>query len=117
MEMSAIIKSAADADFRPGRQTERADAPRDDSVPPKSRVRPADASRAAGRVIADQLAKRSVANTRAGLRLRVDEKTHLVVVQVLNSDSQVIDQIPPEERLRISARFRDLVGLIFDQKG
>lgn len=52
----------------------------------------------------------------AGARIRMDRATNRVVTQVLNESNQVIRQIPPEELLRIMARFRELQGLLFDER-
>jgi len=49
-------------------------------------------------------------------RLRIDEGTKRIVAQIVNEDHEVIKQIPPEELLRIAARFRDLQGKLFDRK-
>ena len=62
-----------------------------------------------------ELAQRNAANTKAGVRLHIDRDTHRVVARVFNADNEIIRQIPPEEQLRISARFRELIGLIFDR--
>lgn len=51
-----------------------------------------------------------------GLRLHVDEATNRVVAEIVNKNNEVIKQLPPKEALRIAARFRQMVGLIFDQK-
>lgn len=53
---------------------------------------------------------------RAGSRLRMDEASNRVVVQILDETNHVIKQIPPEELLEIAARFRRFNGLIFDHK-
>ena len=54
--------------------------------------------------------------TPSGLRLHVDEATDRVVVEIVNESNEVIKQLPPKEALRIAARFRQVVGLIFDQQ-
>ena len=55
------------------------------------------------------------ANVRSGLRLRVDDATDRIVVQILNANDEVIRQLPPEELLQASARFREITGKIFDE--
>lgn len=62
----------------------------------------------------DILEAKRAASTRSGTRLYVDESTHQVVAQIVNANNEVIKQIPPEEMLKIAARFRILVGTIFD---
>ena len=54
--------------------------------------------------------------TPSGLRLHVDEATDRVVAEIVNESNEVIKQLPPKEALRIAARFRQMVGLIFDQQ-
>ncbi len=54
--------------------------------------------------------------TPTGLRLHVDEATDRVVAEIVNESNEVIKQLPPKEALRIAARFRHVVGLIFDQQ-
>ena len=49
-------------------------------------------------------------------RLRIDKGTGEFVVQIMNEKDQVVRQIPPEEMLRIAARFEQLQGLLFDKR-
>lgn len=63
----------------------------------------------------DPIAIRSE-NVQSGLRLHFDEAAKQVVVEILNANNEVIKQLPPEESLRIAARFREITGLIFDQE-
>ena len=53
---------------------------------------------------------------RVGTRLRVDESSRRVVAQIVDQNNEVIKQIPPEEALKIAARFREICGKLFDQK-
>jgi len=53
---------------------------------------------------------------RGGTRLRLDPATHRVIAQIVNKNNEVIKQVPPEEALRIAARFREVTGMIFDRK-
>ena len=64
----------------------------------------------------DQIVARAAAKARGGTRLRLDDATEQVVAQIVNTNNEVIRQIPPEEALRIAARFRQVTGLIFDQQ-
>lgn len=64
----------------------------------------------------DLLAARIAANARGGTRLHVDEATNRIVAQIVNAENQVIKQIPPEEALRVAARIRNIVGLLFDRQ-
>ncbi len=48
-------------------------------------------------------------------RLRIDKSSNRVIAQMVNENNEVVKQIPPEELLRIAARFRDLQGLLFDE--
>lgn len=63
----------------------------------------------------DVLAARSAAIARGGTRLRFDEATERIVAQIVNKNNEVIRQIPPEAFLRFAARFRNLIGVLFDQ--
>lgn len=63
---------------------------------------------------ADALAARQSAISASGVRIRVDETTHQVITQILNESNEVIRQLPPEDALKIAARFRQITGLIFD---
>jgi uncharacterized FlaG/YvyC family protein len=56
------------------------------------------------------------AKQRSGTRLRVDEASKQIVAQIMNQNNEVIKQIPPEEALKIAARFREICGKLFDQK-
>lgn len=53
---------------------------------------------------------------RSGTRFRIDDATERIVVQILNANNEVIRQLPPEEALRIAARFREVTGLLFDRQ-
>ena len=64
----------------------------------------------------DSFAARIAANTRSGTRFHVDESSRRFIAEILNENNEVIKQIPPEEALRIAARFRQLVGLLFNQQ-
>ena len=64
----------------------------------------------------DALAARAAANTRSGTKVRLDDATNRVVVQILNADDEVIRQYPPEELLRVLKSIRELRGLLFDQQ-
>ena len=64
----------------------------------------------------DGLIARLDKNVRTGSRIRVDDATDRFVVQILNADNEVIRQIPPEDVLRVLARFRQITGILFDQR-
>lgn len=49
-----------------------------------------------------------------GVRLRFDEGTQRVIAQIVDKDNKVVRQIPPEDVLRIAAKTRELLGLLFD---
>jgi uncharacterized FlaG/YvyC family protein len=55
----------------------------------------------------------SIAN---GSRTYHDKSTNRFVVEVVNSNNEVIRQIPLEETLESTRRFRKLTGLIFNQE-
>lgn len=52
---------------------------------------------------------------KAGTRLRVDGATDRIVAQILDRKGEVINQIPPEELLKILARTREVYRKLFDQ--
>lgn len=66
--------------------------------------------------VKDRFAADKAAKVRGGTRLRLDQATHQIVAQIVNQNNEVIKQIPPEEVLKIAARFRKVVGLIFNQR-
>ena len=68
------------------------------------------------RPAAEAIAARKASKTRGGTRLHIDEATNQVIAQIVNVNNEVIKQLPPEERLRIAMRFRQVVGLIFDKQ-
>lgn len=49
-------------------------------------------------------------------RLRVDEETKQIVVQILDENNEVIRQIPAEALLELSSRFNRLEGLLFNRE-
>jgi len=63
-----------------------------------------------------ELGTRDPDTVRGGTRLRIDAATERIVAQILNVEREVIRQVPPEELLRIAARFREITGLIFDRQ-
>jgi len=60
--------------------------------------------------------KKPPAVQRAGTRLRIDEASKRIIAQIVDQNNQVIKQIPPEELLKIAARFRELSEKLFDRK-
>jgi len=76
-----------------------------------------DAPVAASRGLVEALAHQAAENTRSGSKIRVDEATDRIVVQILNANGEVIKQLPPEDLLRAIAKSREVIGLIFDQRG
>ncbi len=55
-------------------------------------------------------------NSARGSRAYHDETTNRFVVEVVNSNNEVIRQIPMEEALEHARRFRKFTGMIFDQE-
>ena len=53
---------------------------------------------------------------RSGTRLRIDQASKRVIAQIMDQNNQVIKQSPPEEALKIAARFREICGRLFDEK-
>lgn len=49
-------------------------------------------------------------------RIRVDQESKRIVVQVIGENNEVVRQIPAQELLEISAKGKQLQGLIFDQR-
>jgi len=54
--------------------------------------------------------------TSGGVRMRIDEASRRVIAQILDENRNVVKQIPPEEVLKLSANFRRVQGLLFDEK-
>ena len=84
------------------------------SAPPPAH---ASSAPAASRGLVEALASQAAENTRSGSKIRVDEATDRIVVQILNANDEVIKQLPPEDLLRAIAKSREVTGLIFDQQG
>lgn len=50
------------------------------------------------------------------LQFKVHEKTNQLYVQIIDKDTkEVIKQIPPQEMLELSAKIREMVGILFDK--
>lgn len=49
-------------------------------------------------------------------RLRVDPETQRIVAQIIDENGEVVRQLPPEELLELSVRFRRLEGLLFNHE-
>ncbi len=81
------------------------------SAPPPDKPAPA-----VSRGLVAALASQAAENTRSGSKIRVDEATDRIVVQILNANDEVIKQLPPEDLLRAIAKSRQVTGLIFDQQ-
>jgi hypothetical protein len=78
--------------------------------PPEAAPRPVPSE------VIEALAARTEANTRSASRIRLDDATDRVVVQILNSDNEVIKQFPPEELLDVLKKIRQVTGLILDRQ-
>lgn len=63
----------------------------------------------------DTVVAQGQSKVRSGSRVHVDEATKQVVVEIVNSNNEVIRQIPIEEALRLDVLFKKITGLIFDQ--
>jgi uncharacterized FlaG/YvyC family protein len=51
------------------------------------------------------------------LDFRVDEKTHRVVVKVIDTKTdKVIKEIPPEQLLHLAAKIQEMIGLLVDEE-
>jgi len=52
------------------------------------------------------------------IRFGFDDKTDEMYVSVIDTkDNKVIRQIPSEEAMKLAAKMRELVGMLFDEKG
>lgn len=63
---------------------------------------------------ADALAAKRADISRGGTRIHIDDATNQVITEILNESNEVIRQVPPEDAIRIAARFRQITGLLFD---
>ncbi len=68
------------------------------------------------REVVKALASEVNADTPNGSRIRVDESTDRIVLEILNEKREVVKQIPPEALLKALARSRDITGLVLDQQ-
>ncbi|GMV91092.1 MAG: flagellar protein FlaG [Candidatus Hydrogenedentes bacterium] len=50
-----------------------------------------------------------------GTRLRIDNESKRIIVQIVNDADEVIKQIPPDDLLRIASKIRQIQGLLFDE--
>jgi len=51
------------------------------------------------------------------LKVELDDELNMVVVKVIDSDSQeVVRQIPAEEFVELSKRMKDAIGMLFDKE-
>ena len=67
--------------------------------------------------ITDQLNK-EMDTLNTTIRFGFDDKTDEMYVSVVDTkDNRVIRQIPSEEAMRLAAKMRELVGMLFDEKG
>ena len=77
-------------------------------------ARPVPDSRDAGTIVKELNDAVQIINT--NLSFSVDEPTGKTVIKVINADTkEVIRQIPPEDMLRVAARIKDLLGVLFDK--
>jgi len=52
------------------------------------------------------------------IQLRVDEESNMVIVKIIDKETnEVIRQVPPEELVKLSRNARDLKGLLIDKEG
>lgn len=67
--------------------------------------------------ITDQLNK-EMDTLNTTIRFGFNDKTDEMYVSVIDTkDNRVIRQIPSEEAMRLAAKMRELVGMLFDEKG
>lgn len=68
------------------------------------------------RQIVDELAKMARSFNRR-LEFSINEDINQVIVKIVDQDSgEVVKQIPPEDVVKVHARIREAIGLLFDQK-
>jgi hypothetical protein len=112
MEISGATRPPANPPDAPPRLVRPAESGAAHDAPPPPP--PPDAPPPRGLV--EALANKVAENTRNGSRIRVDEATDRIVVQILNANNEVIKQLPPEDLLRAIAKSREITGLLFDQQ-
>ena len=61
-------------------------------------------------------AAESLASTRHGTRFRITDPPRRLIAEIVDANNEVIKEIPPKEVVQIAARFRRLVGLLFDER-
>lgn len=91
--------------------------PRPESVPvPKPPEIVETSSAQPSRAGVDTIVTQSESKVRSGSRVHIDEATKQVVIEIVNSENEVIRQIPLEEALRLDVLFKRITGIIFDQQ-
>jgi hypothetical protein len=65
---------------------------------------------------ADSASEQAPGPKPTGTRLRVDPETKRIVAQIVDENGEVIRQLPPEELLELSVRFKRLEGLLFNRE-
>ena len=112
------LRSALYAAPSPSRQPRAADAGRDTA--PTARGGPGPSEESVRQPAPNTEAKTpdlvKAPPQRTGTRLRIDEASKRIVAQIVDENNEVIKQIPPEEILKIAARFREISGKMFDRK-
>ncbi len=66
-----------------------------------------------------QVAARAVVTEgprRTGTRIHIDASSKRIIAQIVGVNNEVIKQIPPEELLKIAAKFQEITGKLFDRK-
>ena len=64
----------------------------------------------------DLFAASSAVRTRHGTRFHLTDPPRRLIAQIVDANNEVIKEIPPKEAIKIAARFRRLVGLLFDER-
>ena len=82
--------------------------------PKEEQVQPADLSQKASP--APVVDKKVELVTPSSTRIRVDEDSKRIVIQIVDANNEVVKQTPPKELLEFSARFKRLQGLLFDKR-
>ncbi|MDP7640037.1 MAG: flagellar protein FlaG [Candidatus Hydrogenedentes bacterium] len=58
----------------------------------------------------------SAVSTRHGTRFHLSDPPRRLIAEIVDANNKVIKEIPPKEVVEIAARFRRLVGLLFDEQ-
>lgn len=81
-------------------------------------INPVDLPKTEEQVIAElQKAIDAIQGPKKSLEISIHEKTHAIMIKVLNKETgELIREVPPEKILDLAARMMEITGIIVDKK-